>query len=279
MKLNQAISEYLNYHRTNSKGTTMRTYAPLFKLFGGYFNDRDVESIRPDEIQQFMESTTTKCCQNTKGMRLRMLKTYFNFCINILCIDLKNPCSTPLLKKTYQIKRLIPKSIISKEALDEIIYRTESERDRLLLEIQSRSGLRVGEALKLCPADIDGRKITIRMPKSRKPFEYAFLPTPLAERLNRYIKESQISPDKRIFNFCYMTALNIVRRAGNRSGAKLRPHDLRRHSATYASRNGVPLEVVSKVILRHQNLQTTQIYLGTISNEEALRWVDTLHNK
>ena len=79
MKLNQAISEYLNYHRTNSKGTTMRTYAPLFKLFGGYFNDRDVESIRPDEIQQFMESTTTKCCQNTKGMRLRMLKTFFNF--------------------------------------------------------------------------------------------------------------------------------------------------------------------------------------------------------
>jgi integrase len=43
---------------------------------------------------------------------------------------------------------------------------------------------------------------------------------------------------------------------------KIRPHDLRRHSATYASRNGIPPEVISKVILRHQDLKTTQMYLG-----------------
>ena len=40
----------------------------------------------------------------------------------------------------------------------------------------------------------------------------------------------------------------------------LRPHDLRRHSATFASRSGVPIEVVSKVILRHQNLSTTKSF-------------------
>jgi len=34
-------------------------------------------------------------------------------------------------------------------------------------------------------------------------------------------------------------------------------HDLRRHSATYASRSGVPIEIVSKLILRHANLSTT----------------------
>ncbi|MBW1608990.1 MAG: site-specific integrase, partial [Deltaproteobacteria bacterium] len=41
---------------------------------------------------------------------------------------------------------------------------------------------------------------------------------------------------------------------------KLRPHDLRRHAATYASRSGVPIEVVSKVILRHANLSTTKSF-------------------
>jgi site-specific recombinase XerD len=60
---------------------------------------------------------------------------------------------------------------------------------------------------------------------------------------------------------------------------KVRPHDLRRHSATYASRNGVPLEVISKVLLRHQDLKTTQMYLGKISEAEALRWMDVLHGK
>ena len=54
----------------------------------------------------------------------------------------------------------------------------------------------------------------------------------------------------------------MVRKAGALVGIHLRPHDLRRHAATYASRSGVPVEIVSKVILRHANLSTTQRYLG-----------------
>jgi len=34
-------------------------------------------------------------------------------------------------------------------------------------------------------------------------------------------------------------------------GILLRPHDLRRHAVTYASRSGTPIEIVSKVVLRH----------------------------
>jgi hypothetical protein len=41
-------------------------------------------------------------------------------------------------------------------------------------------------------------------------------------------------------------------------GFHLKPHDLRRHAATYASRSGTPLEIVSKILLRHSNLSTTQ---------------------
>jgi len=45
----------------------------------------------------------------------------------------------------------------------------------------------------------------------------------------------------------------MVIKSGKMVGAKLRPHDLRRHSATDASRSGVPIEIISKVILRHLN--------------------------
>jgi integrase/recombinase XerD len=60
-------------------------------------------------------------------------------------------------------------------------------------------------------------------------------------------------------------------------GINLRPHDLRRHAATYASRAGTPLEIVSKVILRHADLETTQRYLGNVSDIEAIRWIENLH--
>jgi len=34
---------------------------------------------------------------------------------------------------------------------------------------------------------------------------------------------------------------------------------------------------ISKVLLRHSNLSTTQIYLGEVSDVEAIRWIDNLH--
>ena len=60
-------------------------------------------------------------------------------------------------------------------------------------------------------------------------------------------------------------------------GVNLRPHDLRRHAATHASRSGTPIEIVSKVILRHAHLATTQRYLGTVTDVEAIRWIEKLY--
>jgi integrase/recombinase XerD len=69
----------------------------------------------------------------------------------------------------------------------------------------------------------------------------------------------------------------MVFKAGEMLGIHLRPHDLRRHAATFASRSGVPIEIISKVILRHANLSTTQRYLGTISDEQAIKWIESIY--
>jgi len=69
----------------------------------------------------------------------------------------------------------------------------------------------------------------------------------------------------------------MVKKAGDLIGIHLRPHDLRRHAATYASRSGVPVEIVSKVILLHANRPTTQRYLGKTSDAEAIRWIESIY--
>jgi integrase/recombinase XerD len=38
------------------------------------------------------------------------------------------------------------------------------------------------------------------------------------------------------------------------------------------------VEIVSKVILRHSNLATTQRYLGKVTDTEAIRWIDNLYS-
>jgi integrase/recombinase XerD len=109
----------------------------------------------------------------------------------------------------------------------------------------ARACMRVGEVLKLRPKDIEDRKAIIRDPKSGREAEVAFLPQKVAERLKIYISGNGINPEDRIFPIKYAAARVIVKKAGELVDIRLRPHDLRRHAATYASRSGTPLEIVS----------------------------------
>ena len=166
---------------------------------------------------------------------------------------------------------------IEKETIDEIIFRTTMIRNRLILELMARGGMMIGEVLKLTPRDISDRKLILRDPKSGRENEIVFIPKRVAERLKEYARSACKNSDDLLFPICYEAARFIVAKAGRLVNIKLRPHDLRRHAATYASRSGVPIEVVSKVILRHSNLSTTQRYLGKISETEDMSWIDNLY--
>jgi integrase len=175
--------------------------------------------------------------------------------------------------------RQTPKMILEKELVDEMIYNTKNQRNRLMLELLARCGLRIGELLNIRASDVSERRLTIKTPKSGKDTEVAFMPEQVARRLSEYITRNNLSSDTRVFPICYSTARTFIKKLGMKLNICISPHDLRRYSATYASRNGVPLEIVSKVILRHQDLKTTQVYLGKVSDQEAIRWMDILHGK
>jgi integrase len=117
----------------------------------------------------------------------------------------------------------------------------------------------------------------LREPKSGRDLEVVYIPRKVAERLRDYANQNCNHQHDRIFPITYEAARVMVSKAGKMVGIHLRPHDLRRHAATFASRSGVPIEIVSKIILRHVNLATTQRYLGTVSDEEALRWLENLY--
>ena len=182
-----------------------------------------------------------------------------------------------MLKKIYKNTSVVVWDIMDKEIVDETIFKTIKKRDRLMLALMARGGIRIGEVLNLKPMDVNERKLIIRDPKSGKEHEVVFIPQKIADRLKAYIEHKGIESEHYIFPICYETARVMVRKAGERAGIRLRPHDLRRHSATYASRSGVPIEIVSKIILRHTNLSTTQRYLGKISDVEAIRWIENIY--
>ena len=191
--------------------------------------------------------------------------------------DMHNPCQSPAAKNLFRKPKADQWTIFDKDTIDEVIFRTLNARNRIVLELMARGGMRVSEVLGLKPADIDDQKLLLHDPKSGREREIVFIPKKLSRRLLDYVRAKGLQPDQKIFPITYAGARKMVVKVGEMVGIKLRPYDLRRHAATYASRSGVPIEIVSKVILRHSDLSTTQRYLGNVSDCEAIKWIENIH--
>ena len=149
--------------------------------------------------------------QNTKKLRFTLLSAFFNFIKSSLDSGFQNPCDNPALRKLFRAGKPVQLKILEKDVVDEIIFRTQNLRNRLMLELMARSGMRVGEVLKLTPLDIEDRKAVIRDPKSGKEAVAVFLPQKVADRLKKYIPEKEIDPGGRLFPTTYAAARLVVK--------------------------------------------------------------------
>ena len=277
MLLSQGINVCMEYHRSNSRDNTIRAYEYVLGKLQDHFEGRDMASLSSEEMLTFLNQLCEGTKQRTKRSRYSNVRSFFNFIRNNIDHDFINPCDTPMFKRIFRHPESVHWDILEKEVVDEVIFRTTNPRNRLILELMARGGMRVSEVLKLTPADIIDQKLILQSPKSGKEHELVYIPQKLAERLKEYVAIKKIEPNKRIFPITYVAARALVHKAGDLVGISLKPHDLRRHAATYASRSGVPIEIVSKVILRNANLSTTQRYLGKVTDKEASRWIDNLY--
>jgi integrase len=277
MNVSQASKNWLEYHRSHSKHNTVRAYEFTIAKFNQNFENLNLNEVSTDDILDFMTQITEGTKPQTNRVRFSHLTAFFNFMGNNFDCDFKNPCDSQMLRKLFRPKAVVHWDIIEKDTVDEIIFRTDNVRNRLILELMARGGMRVSEVLKLTPADVLDRKLILNDTKSGKQQELIFIPQKVADRLKEYIRIQKIEPTQMIFPIRYGAARAMVGKAGKLVGIRLRPHDLRRHAATFASRSNVPLEIISKVILRHSSLSTTEIYLGKVSDTEAIRWIENLY--
>ncbi len=270
-----AIQAYMRYHDAHSRPHSRRSFGWTLSRFAAAFPGRKLKDVSADEVFEFLESLTAGRKQSTRNARASQVSAMYNFVADTLDVQINNPCSRGLIKKLYKSPRATSPTLPDKEVIDEIIY-TSSGRDRLMLELMGRTAMRVSEVLSIRPSDLNGesKTIAIRTPKSGRQGEVVYVNSRIMARLNEYIRDNNIGKEDLVFSLSYSTAHRMVRDAGRRVGIKLAPHDLRRHAATQASRSNMPLEIVSKVILRHADIATTQRYLGKVSPVEASRAIE-----
>ena len=95
---------------------------------------------------------------------------------------------------------------MDKETVDEIIFRTTDKRNRLILELMARGGMRIGEVLRITPSDIQEGFLTIQNPKSGRPEVRVYVPLKILVRLSEYVNANDFGTDDRIFPISYVAA-------------------------------------------------------------------------
>jgi integrase/recombinase XerD len=106
------------------KKNTIKAYQSILSKLTIQFGERDLGSLTPDEIFSCLTQINQGTKQATKRTRYSQLTSFFNFVIQNLDSNFRNPCDTPMLKKFYRSLGLTRWTILEKEVVDEVIFRT-----------------------------------------------------------------------------------------------------------------------------------------------------------
>lgn len=158
--------------------------------------------------------------------------------------------------------------VLSAEELLRLLGAIVSLRDRALITLTYSAGLRLGEACRLCVADIDSSRMLIRV-RQGKGHKDRYVPlSPITLELLRawyrktHPKElffpTKKDPSRPIHHSTFQRALRIAaRRAGITKPVS--PRTLRHSFATHLMEQGTSMRVI-QVLLGHSHVRTTETY-------------------
>lgn len=175
-------------------------------------------------------------------------------------VRVRIPKSLPTYIEDSEIMKLL-------EAVgDKRSHKENIERDLLLIKTAWRTGLRRNELATLRPRDIHEGFIIVREGKGEKDRTIPLLPS-LDKEIQSFIQGMEV--DQPIFGLSAGTISNKIHAIANRAGVpQIHTHSLRHKFATDLLERGVNVRLV-QVLLGHENLNTTQIYLAITDTQLA----------
>lgn len=178
-----------------------------------------------------------------------------------------------------------PAEVLSREEVAALIAACSTRaqtgiRNRALLMMLYRSGLRVGEVLNIRPADLDLAKHSIRLldTKSGEAQTRGYHPS-VDDALARWMETRKALHTRGAMLFCTLQGgkiddqqiRNLVKRLAVKAGIERRvhPHALRHTFAAELEAARTPVTVISK-LLGHSSIAVTARYLDHLTNAQAI---------
>ena len=133
MTLRQAIELFKDHQKNSARDKTRESYGHLFRNLEALFGDATLSGVSSQALYQFLLLLAEGLARSTARLRYAQLKAFFNFVIERSRASMANPCNDSLLSKTFRALRMKQREIIGREVVDEIIYRCQKTRNRLIL--------------------------------------------------------------------------------------------------------------------------------------------------
>ena len=239
---------------------TRQAYTQQVAALAKYFR-RSPDQLKEPEIQQYLvylieerKLASSSCLQ-----ALHALRFFYHDTLQQEQMDI----SMPRMRREHKLPE-----ILSREEIERLFGSAKLFKHRVLLMTIYAAGLRVSEACTLKVADIDGRRMTVRIEQSKGAKDrYSVLSPRLLEDLRRYWKAERPavwlfpaprSPDQPMHPH---TAQKIYYAAKDRAKITKRIgiHGLRHAFATHLLEGGTDVHTIQR-LLGHGDIQTTLRY-------------------
>lgn len=267
-----AFRDWLQAHRGASK-STVRLYArdatELVKELGG-----DVSSWTVRAVRDFVIGRAARCGVGTTQKRITSLRSFLRF-LNASGQSRTDLADAVPAVASWRLARL-PR-YLSEDEVARLIATCDGTapglvRDRAILLLLARLGLRAGDVAQLRLADIDWRSGTLLVAGKGRYQVRLPLPQDVGDSLLAYLDHRpKAESSDRVFlrsnapvgpfksgDGVSSVVKHALQRAGITSPAK-GAHLLRHTAATQMLRHGVPLDQIG-LVLRHRSLDMTAYY-------------------
>ena len=269
------VKAYLyDLHRRNCRSSTIRTNSCSIILFLAFLKDLgkdQLEMITREDISVFIEGEQDRALKpNTVNTRLRALYAFFNFLIQQ---DVLHP---DLLKRKMRIRLpdALPRAI-DPEDIKQLLAVLKKPRDRALILMLLRTGMRIGELLKTKVQDLNFREqcIAIFEAQKNRVGRVVYFSTDARVAIKKWLKLKNPQTDYLFYGhrgrpLCYEAAREVFKKYLDKAQLSHKPYSLHCLRHTFASEmlnGGMSLQSLQE-LLGHSDIEMTRRYARLTDN-------------
>jgi integrase/recombinase XerD len=253
----------LNHKRSTLSGSF--NSARLFLDFYGKSGKSAIEKVGRTDLEAFIEH------EQDRGLRISTVRTRLAFLIAFLHFLMEQEViPTSALKRGIRLKlpETLPRAIQSAD-VRKLISVIDNVRDRALILLLLRTGIRIGEALalRLNDLDVQDRKVHLFQGEKNSMGRVVYLSEDALFALKRWLQEREKDKEFLFYgqghgHLCYSTGRSLFIKYLKKAELDQKGYTIHRLRHTCASEllnAGMRLECVQQ-LLGHQDIEVTRRY-------------------